>query len=232
MGTTETLPLIIDGIILLIFIMSAVGGYKKGFVQMALSVVALIVCIAAANQFAMPAAKAVNEAFVHEAVVDSVTDYLSENAEKETSGIIEQLPDGIKEIAEEAGVSLEALAENVSDKETLRPECDKFITDIEGVAILPVLKLICFAALYLILRFICSFIIGFVNKAFRLPVINGLNRTLGALCGGAKGAVAVAIMCLVIVSLQPLYASIPFGQAVADTTLMNAIYDFTSQIIG
>ena len=63
-------------------------------------------------------------------------------------------------------------------------------------------------------------------------MINGLNRTLGALCGGAKGAVAVAIMCLVIVSLQPLYASIPFGQAVADTTLMNAIYDFTSQIIG
>ncbi len=232
MGTTETLPLIIDGIILLIFIMSAVGGYKKGFVQMALSVVALIVCIVAANRFAMPAAQTVNEAFVHEAVVDSVTDYLSENAEKETSGIIEQLPDVIKEIAAEAGVSLEALAENVSDKETLRPECDKFITNIEDVAILPVLKLICFAALYLILRFICSFVIGFVNKAFRLPMINGLNRMLGAVCGGAKGAVAIAIMCLIIVSLQPLYASIPFGQAVADTTLMNAIYDFTSNIIG
>ena len=33
MGTTETLPLIIDGIILLIFILSVVGGYKKGFVR-------------------------------------------------------------------------------------------------------------------------------------------------------------------------------------------------------
>ncbi|MBO5411090.1 MAG: CvpA family protein [Clostridia bacterium] len=232
MGTTETLPLIIDGIILLIFILSVVGGYKKGFVRMVLSVVALIVSVAAANQFSMPVATAVNDAFVHEAVVESVTEYVSSAAEKGAEDILAQIPEGVKEVAQENGISLDEIAANAADKEALEPKCEELVTKAEGVVILPALKLICFAALYFIFQAICSVIISFVNKVFRIPIVNGLNKTLGAICGGAKGAVAIALICLIIVSLQPLYSSIPFGQAVADTTLMNAIYDFTSGIIG
>ncbi len=232
MNTPETLPLIIDGIILLVFVLSVVGGYKKGFVRMVLSVVALIISVAAANQFSMPVAKAVNDAFVHEAVVESVTEYVSSVAEKGADDIIAQSPEGLREIAEENGISLNEIAANAADKEALEPKCEEVVTKAEGVVILPVLKLICFAALYFIFQAICSIIITFMNKVFRIPIVNGLNKTLGAICGGAKGAVAIAVICLIIVSLQPLYSSIPFGQAVADTTLMNAIYDFTSGIIG
>lgn len=231
MGTTETLPLIIDGIILLIFILSVVGGYKKGFVRIVLSVVALIVCVAAANEFSLPAAQAVNKAFVHDAVVNYITETVSQKAEESAEGIIAQIPEGIREAAEENGVSLNAIAEKAGDKEALMPECEKLVTKAEGVVIIPVLKLLCFAALYFVFQAICSVLIRFINKVFKLPVVNGLNKILGAICGGAKGAVMIAVICLIIVSLQPLYSSIPFGQAVADTTLMNAVYEFTSEII-
>lgn len=232
MGTTETLPLIIDGIILLILILSIADGYKKGFVRIVLSVVALIVCVAAANECSLPAAEAVNKAFVHDAAVEYITETVSNKAEESTESIIAQIPEGIRKVAEENGISLNGIAEKASNKESLKPECEKLVTKAEGIVIIPVLKLLCFAALYFIFQAVCSVIIRFINRVFKLPVINGLNKALGAICGGAKGAVAVAVICLIIVSLQPLYSSIPFGQAVADTTVMNAVYNLTSELIG
>lgn len=231
MATEETLPLIIDGIIILIFIMSIIGGYRKGFVRMVLSIAAVIICVVVAKEACVPAAEWVNEEFVHENVVEYIADTVSESVESSADNIVSQLPGQIVDAAEELGISLSELAENAANEEALKTTADEIVTQAEGFLILPVLQVICFAVLYFALQAVCSVLIRFINAAFKLPIISGLNKTLGAICGGAKGVIAIAAVCLIIVSMQPLFADMPLGQAVEEAELMNTIYEVTFGLI-
>ncbi len=78
-----------------IFIGSIFDGRKKGFIKIALSLVATIICGLVAANYADPVATYVAQNFVHEPFVESVSLTLTNAISDGTQNISEALPDYI-----------------------------------------------------------------------------------------------------------------------------------------
>ena len=111
------LPLVFDGILILVFAVCIIDGRKKGFVKTVLSLVSLIISFAVAQSLAAPVAAWANEAFAKEAVSSYVENYIEDSFENSgidySSGLSsdENVPDEITAMLEKYGVSFSDIAE-------------------------------------------------------------------------------------------------------------------------
>ena len=88
-----------------------------------------------------------------------------------------------------------------------------------------------FAAVYILLMIVFAIIIGAINTAFKLPVLNRLNKALGAILGALKGVTVVVVISIVAVLTASFAPESELGEAVLNSVLLNKIFDITVSII-
>lgn len=181
-------------------------GHYKGFIRLAVSVVALIATLVIVNM-AMPV--------VTNYLKDNEVVYnLFENSMKKAVGvtgpgdgfspseqrvIIENLnlPDQIKE----------SLLENNNNEVYRLLGVDKFADYIIRYLSNKVINIVCFAVLFAVVSIVIHIIMRWLDLMARLPIINGMNKIAGAILGGAEALLVIWIICLVL----PAFASTQFG---------------------
>ena len=109
----DYLALVFDAVLVLVFVSAVLEGRRRGFAVTALSFIASVISIIAAKEYSEPLAQWANNSFVHESIVNKLTDIISSNLGSGTETVIGALPffDTILESAELSCVSFIFLAD-------------------------------------------------------------------------------------------------------------------------
>ena len=205
------MSLILDGLIIVIFLVAILLGYKRGFFK---SIIQLVGCIAAAFiafSLSTPIASGVYNQFISPSVTKEISSGIekagSESVETALDDILDNLPGPLlnaltvfnlgspDKIKERLPNSLDGTAAQVSatiEEKIVRP------------AAVSLLRLLCFFILFIILMVVVGVFATVVGRLFRFPVLRQTDGLLGAVLGAAQGVVfvfvAVTIMSLIAAS--------------------------------
>lgn len=181
-------------------------GHYKGFIRLAVSVVALIATLVIVN-LAMPVVT--NYLKDNEVVYNlfengmkkavGVTDNAESFGPSEQRVIIENLnlPDQIKD----------ALLENNNNEVYSLLGVEKFADYIIRYLSNKIINIVCFAVLFVVVSIVIHVIMRWLDLVARLPILSGMNKIAGALLGGAEALLILWILCLIL----PAFASTQFG---------------------
>lgn len=230
----EFLPLVVDGILILIFAACIFEGRRKGFIKMVLSVIAVIISIGVAHTLSVPVAAWANESFAKEGVSQYIEEQLggmleTENVQDSENG--EMLPEELKSFIEKYGISLDGIFEDASVKENIEQTGEKIAERILDAVLLPVLETLCFIIIYIICSSLLSILVSVVGSLFKLPIINGINKALGGVLGAVKGLAVISVLSVLAVFAAGIVPENELTLAVSQASLTNAISETVIQLI-
>ena len=227
----EFLPLILDGILILIFISFIVNGRRKGFVKTVLSLAATVISILVAKEYSPEVAQWVNDNFIHEMGVKWLTNIISDNIASGTQAVVGAIPQTISEaVTAFANTDVETLVSGVAGSEQVAVVAEKIYTAAELAFILTLISVVAFIAVFAISNAILSIVVSLVNTVAKLPVIKRLNKLLGGLLGAIKGAVGISVICALLVNIGALFAGTPLQLAVDDSHITQFVWDLLYSI--
>lgn len=219
------LPIIIDLVLVLIFIGAILKGRSEGFVKTVLSILAAIVGIIIAKEYCEPVALWIEEHLIRNAATNSITEVLSSNIGSTAKEIIDALPYYIKNAAEFAGLQIENYISQATTPEAIGAATESIYSAVKEFAVIPASKVVAFVILYVIIHAVLSIGVSFIDRIFRLPVLKGLNKTLGAVLGGLKGVFEMYVISAVIGFASMLIPVAEFTEAVGKATLQQGLWE-------
>ncbi len=227
----DILPFIIDIILIVVFAGCIIDGRKKGFVKMILSIVATVIALLVAKEYAEPVANWINESFVHGRIVDSISRAISDSVGSGAAAIANALPDYIVRAAEAIGLSTKEITANLGSNVTSVQAAEQICTAVEGAFIVPAIKIVSFFIIFAIGSAVLNFVASLINGIFKLPLIKSVNKLLGAILGGVKGLIAVLIIGLVFRFVSAIAPETPFAAAVEDSAIIKTAWEILNAFI-
>ena len=200
------MSIVLDLIIVAIIAFFVITSAKRGLVKTVLDVVAFFLALYLSVTLSGVIAEGAYNLFIKDAVVKSV----EKEAPDLSSSLInieqtlDSMPDFIIDAAEKKGISNEGFKEFLASAEQGVGFYEHAVDYVAKPIIINVLITVLYIILFIVLCIIFKFVARIINKLFSIPIIGGLNKTLGAVFGLVKGTVVVAAFCIaisVIVSL-------------------------------
>ncbi|MBO5230903.1 MAG: CvpA family protein [Clostridia bacterium] len=219
------LPVIIDLVLVSIFIGAILKGRSEGFVRTVLSVIAAIAGILIAKEYCEPVALWIEEHFIRNAATNSIGNVLGNHIGGTVQEVINALPVYIKNAAEFAEIQIESFVSETITPEAVETATESIYAAIKDFAVIPASKVVAFIIIYIIVNTVLSIGISFVNNFFKLPILKGLNKTLGAVLGGIKGVFEMYVISAVIGFASMLIPVEEFAEAVSKATLQQGLWE-------
>ena len=197
--------------VIAVLALSAFYGYKRGFIHIVLSMVAMLVTFILAGILTIPVS----------AIIKSATP-LYDNIEKSVSKIVEE-----NQIIDMESISKLNLPKSIEEKiaEGASEALDNFDGYIVSTISDMVLKaLTCFTliiVIYIIVRIVIV-IFDFISK---LPIINSINKSGGLVVGLVQGLLIVWIGCLVITAFSDKSWAQEVFRQINDNEFLTFIYE-------
>ena len=168
--------------------LSGLYGYKRGFVRIVLSMVAMLVTFVLSAILTVPVSAMLAAATpLDENIEESVSGLVAD------SGVVDQetisnlnLPEQIEEILIEGA------------KEATNGFNEYIVSTVSDLILKAITFFVLIIVIYIIVR-IVIFMLDFISK---LPIINGINKTGGLAVGIAQGLLIVWIGCLVVTAFS------------------------------
>lgn len=218
------LAVIIDLILVLIFASFIINGRRRGFVNAILTLIATVISIFTAYEFSAPVAQWADETFIKNAAVNSIADIISANIGNGTQAVVDAIPSYIAEAAKAGGISLSEIITELGSSVDAVQVAEQIYGAAHNAVVMPVLTVITFLVVYAAISFVLSFAVRAISKVFRLPILKGLNKLFGGLLGAFKGAVAIVILCTVLVAIKFILPE-EFALAVDESVIVNFAAD-------
>lgn len=219
------LPAIIDLVLVLIFIGSILRGRSEGFVRTVLSILAAVAGFFIAKEYCEPVALWIEENLIRNAATNSIGNVLSNHIGDTVQEVINAFPAYIKNAAEFAGIQIENFVSGAITPEAVETATESIYAAIKEFAVIPASRVIAFVIIYIIVNAVLSIGISFVNNFFKLPILKGLNKTLGAVLGGIKGVIEMYVISAVIGFASMLIPVAEFTEAVSKATLQQGLWE-------
>lgn len=242
----EFLPLVVDGIIILIFVACIFDGYRKGLIKMLLSIVAFSLSVLIANLLSAPLAQWASDEFAEERVSAYVDGYiygvLEENGisyddlandyfDGAQEKISEAMPEELEAVLESYDISVDEIFEDISSEDTMKTVSRKVSEKIVETVVIPVLEIISFLIVFIICSLVFSIIVNVISSLFKMPIIKEVNKSLGAALGTIKGLVVIGVVCVFAVLAASFFRGNEFADAVSDAALTNTINEVALEFI-
>lgn len=196
---------ILDGVVILIFLLAVIIGYKRGFFQSAIQLVGCIAAVLVAFSLSAPLAAGIYDQFISDRMqkmmVGEITKNSSASVDAKLDQILKDLPDSVTNMlsAFHLGTSKEIankLSASVSDTAAVLAE--KIDNQIVRPVIVAVLRMLCGIVLFIVLMILLSILAKAIGRIFRLPVLRQMDGLLGAVFGAVQGVVLVFVAVTII----------------------------------
>lgn len=196
--------------VIVILALSALYGYKRGFVHIVLSMVAMLVTFILAGLLTVPVSAMIKSATpLYDHIEKSVSELVAENNVDINSISNLGLPKNIEEkIMEGAGEALGNFNEYIVDT----------LSDM-------LLKALTFFGLIIVIYIIVRIVIVICDFISKLPVINSINKTGGLVVGIAQGLLVLWIACLVVTAFSDKSWAQEVFRQINGNPLLTFIYD-------
>lgn len=198
---------ILDGVVILIFLMAVVSGYRRGFV---VSVIYLVGCAAAALvaiTLSKPLAASVYDMFLSNKVEQTVSSQISSSNTKDVASLtnsvaqaLKDLPGPVSNFISTSGYTPEKIASGLSGSvnSSSADLTDKIVNTVVRPVSISLLQALCYVILFSVIMVLVGIVASTVNHVFRLPLLRRINGLLGAVLGAAQGVLYVFLAVTVI----------------------------------
>ncbi len=215
------MPYIFDGILVLILIIGFFIGSRKGLVQSLIDLLGSIASAILAAIFSGPISTAIYESFMKNGLYERVYELTDRfRGEELILEVYEPLPDFVKNLLEEQGISRNSLilgATGTDEKVT------EFIVDAISPVFVLIINFFVVILLFLIIMIAISAIGKLISPILNLPVLSQIDGTLG----GVFGLVfAIIIMWVVLTIIHFLSFLLSSDQLVFFETTVNSSFIF------
>ncbi len=209
----------VDIICVLTFIGAVINGRQRGFVKMILSIAAFFISVFVAREFFESVGTWIYDNFLEKAALDFITRRIEDSGINfGTSPISEfaaSLPESLTKIADSFGTSIEGILTIAKEKGVTNQDIAQLLVDkVLAVLLRSAANILGFMLVFLASNAVLSILIGVVNKVFKLPVLKGINRLLGAALGGVKGVAQVVIFVLILSVISGFSPKSNFAKAI------------------
>lgn len=198
-------------------------GYRKGLIRIVLSVAITVAAFVLSVLLAAPFESFIrNNTKIYERINKQMEEYVEEYIPAELDIASEEIQkeaiDGLK-IPE--AIKDKLVKDNTADK-MLNMGADSF-SEYVAMSLTDILvEAFSVAVLFIIIGIILRIVVSILDLLSRLPIINGLNKSLGGLAGLAEGIVVVWFACIVITAL----GGTDFGSRILEIVCSNKILAF------
>lgn len=200
--------MILDILVVLIFVLLAVYGYKKGASYTLVSLFGMFVCLILAATLADIVSTVFYDTFISEKVFLGVSQYVSDSKTVILSQTVDSYPSFVRFLVEITGYSdSEALSisvENVSDKVAIAAEIaiKPLVVSVISIGF----TLIFFILFYILFR---VFLTKPLTAVFKLPLINTLDSVCGVVLSFGTSYLLVSFIAFILRLLIPVCDNMP-----------------------
>ncbi|MBQ6830401.1 MAG: CvpA family protein [Clostridia bacterium] len=199
---------ILDGILLLIVVVTVALGYHRGFIRSVVQLVGLIAAVVIASSLSASVSTMVYDSFVSEPlqnkVVEAVENAGSGLASERLDSALESLPPFLVNAInqnDQATQALDQLQNTVVDSTTALAQA--FVTNVIRPLAIGLFRVVAFILLVILLLLLVKLLTKLIKPVTKLPVI----RQADGLLGGAIGLVKAVFFVFIAVSVMQLLAS-------------------------
>lgn len=223
---------ILDGAVILIFLVAIWLGYRRGFVK---SLIQLVGCVAAAliaSTCSAPLASGIFDVFFAEKLEQSVAAKIGETDEASVrealDGLLDELPGPVANTLKLYGLDTPESIVGKLDG-AFGGSAEKIGQAVVSTVVKPVavslLRMLCFSILFIALMVLVSILASVINRVFSLPVLRTVNGLLGAVAGAVQGAliVLVAVMLVTLTTMVSDDTGALNRKAVNDTVIVRTV---------
>ena len=198
-------PYIADAGLLLVLALVVARAWRIGFARSMAGIAAWIIAAVLALQFCAPLAQKVYTRFLEERVTQLAVREIEERSDavetvQITTDLLAEIPQSAVRAAQSVGVDVSSLEKQVDE---FIPSSEDLAQQIETRVLEPVivaaLKVIAFLAILLVVSALVQAVLSPVGRVLhKLPVIGMADHALGGALGLLKGAVAVAVLSILL----------------------------------
>ena len=216
---------LLDGAILVLFLVMVVIGSRRGFIKTIAGVAAFVVALVLASMLGGPVSDCVYEHSVEPAVIKAIDAQVGEGsaaAEKLDMALVD-MPGFVTNILNNAQIEsgadiLEKLTATEEGESVAQSVSRQVVTPI----VMPLLKMLCSLLLFLAASVLVSILLKALNVVAKLPLLKQLNKSLGALAGALLGVLWVFFAVSVLQVLASLgVTDVISAELLRSTTLVN-----------
>ena len=192
--------ILVDCIVVAIILLSVLLGYKKGFIALAVKLLACVIAIAATLLLYKPVgtfiinATAIDEG-IENAIIEKVNDIMVEN----------ENPDVTSELIQSA-------------KNGKLPEAARGLS----IAIVDVGVML---ILYIVIRIVLRFVTALANFVAKAPIVKQLNEIGGLVYGLARGVLIIYIALLLVSLASQVYPNNVLNSNINNSYLTKMMYE-------
>ena len=204
-------------------------GHRKGFIRLAVSMVALILTLTIVR-VSLPVVTGYLKDHTH------LQQTISENMKK-TIGLSgeQDLPDNSSEIPSVQRTVIEklnlpqnmksALIENNNNEMYQLLGVQAFADYIGGYLANKILNSIGFVVLFAIVHLAIRLIVRWLDIIAKLPILSGINKITGALLGGIQGLVFIWLICILITAFSGTSWGLTLSRQIESSRWLSYLYN-------
>ncbi|SDM68309.1 CvpA family protein [Acetanaerobacterium elongatum] len=200
-----TVSNVLDGIFVLIILISVFMAWRRGFVHTVLSFLGFIAAAAVSGYYCGRVAQFFYEKVIAQPLYDSILKKVltlvpTGEIINKVENIGDVLPGFVTALFNAAAIKTnEQISQTLSGtaEAVARTVCDA----VAAPLLLSLLSLVAFFVLFGLLMVIVNILVSVVGKVFELPVLSGINRFLGGIVGVLNGV----LLCMVAAAILKLF---------------------------
>lgn len=201
----------LDIVLLIIWAVFIIISAKKGFVLSLLEFAAVIVAMVVSFQLSSALAPQLYENWLEPKVILALQEALPAKggtAAQQAQAVLASLPENAASFAKAVGIDVNYLAGQIRELNLgSSGQLAKLLAErVGGPIVIQMCRFVLFCIFSVVISIVMKLLAGVIDRIFNLPVLRTANTALGALLGGLKGLVIVALICMtarMIVDLSP-----------------------------
>lgn len=201
-------------------------GYSKGFIKIVLSLAVTIVALILSVLLAGPCSNFIKE---HTPLYDTVKEQMADNV---SEYIGEELDTASKDMQEKAIKKLnipssikDKLIVNNNENSKAELEVNSFSNYVAESLTDILLNAVTVLGLFLIFKILLRILISVIDLFSKLPLINSINKNLGAIVGFAEGILIIWVICTALTAISGTSVGEEIFSAIASNHMLNFIYN-------
>lgn len=224
---------ILDIIIIGLIIFCVAMGYKNGFVKTVMNFLSFVIAFFMAKTFSPPLSDFMYSSWIKPNFADKAVGQIQKliPPNGDVSNLVKDKPNDFLKMLEGYGIKLPDIQKTISDAAAKTgDELNKFVAEnmVDPVA-KGISDFLAFAAILAVSLVLLKIITYFINRAFKLPGLNLLNRTGGILLGLLYGIILSYIFVFLAYYVLPYLAAntaiISVDSVVEDTIFFKWFYN-------
>lgn len=211
------------GLVVLFLIISAVIGYKKGFVKIAYALVSTILALFLVSILAPHV-----QTFIIEKtqVYEKVVAMCEEQIEGKLQGAMEETEMSVSATLESAGIKVPEALGGMIEKIGIKDEYTTSVAQKTSAAIAGwLIMVLSFVLTYIVIVIVLKIAERALNIITKLPILKGANKSLGVAMGLLQGFINLWIAALVLSMVCTTDVGMQLTELVNENVFLKFIYD-------